>query len=142
MTITMLAKQIRFNTLITITFVALLSACGGQDISNSIRQDSQNSEDTSSNANENKKLSDITLSWSAPSAREDNQPISLSEIAGYKLYYGNEHRKYLKKINIKDGSSNGYTVRNLQSGTYYFALTTYDTAGRESAYSAEIIIVV
>lgn len=86
--------------------------------------------------------SQATLSWAAPSQREDNQPISLSEIAGYKIYYGTSRRNYSNNILIEDGDVDSYTVQNLESGTYYFALTTIDTDGRESQYSAEIEVIV
>ena len=84
----------------------------------------------------------IHLSWTAPLEREDNQPISLSEIAGYKVYYGTEENTYPHSIDISNGSANGHTIENLSSGIYYLTLTTYDTAGRESKPSDEIKIIV
>jgi len=84
----------------------------------------------------------IHLSWTAPLEREDNQPISLSEIAGYKVYYGTEKNAYPHSIDIADGAANGHTIENLSSGIYYLTLTTYDTAGRESKPSDEIRIIV
>jgi hypothetical protein len=84
----------------------------------------------------------IHLSWTAPLEREDNQPISLSEIAGYKVYYGTEENAYSHSVDISDGAANGHTIENLSSGIYYLTLTTYDTAGRESKPSEEIRIIV
>lgn len=84
----------------------------------------------------------IRLSWTAPLEREDNQPISLSEIAGYKVYYGTEENTYPHSIDISNGAANGHTIENLSSGVYYLTLTTYDTAGRESKPSDEIKIIV
>jgi cell division septation protein DedD len=79
--------------------------------------------------------SDINLSWTAPSEREDNQPISLSDIAGYKIYYGTNQDNYNNSVNVDDGTAEGYTFENFSSGTYYFVVTTLDTDGRESKYS-------
>ena len=87
-------------------------------------------------------FSDVTLSWVAPSEREDNNPMSLSEIAGYKVYYGATQGNYNNSININDGAAEGYTFNNLSSGTYYFVVTTYDREGRESKYSTVVQIVI
>jgi hypothetical protein len=84
--------------------------------------------------------SDVNLSWTAPSAREDESPISLSEIAGYKIYYGTTQGDYRSNIDINDGSAEGHTFIDFPAGTYYFVITTYDTEGRESQFSSEVII--
>jgi len=89
---------------------------------------------------ENTTTANITLSWVAPVAREDNSPLSLSAIAGYKIYYGTTPGKYPNSASINDGSATGYVFNNLTSATYYFVVTTIDTDGRESQYSTEITI--
>jgi hypothetical protein len=85
---------------------------------------------------------DVSLSWAAPAEREDNTPMSLSEIAGYKIYYGITHGQYTNSVDISDGTAENFTFANLPAGTYYIAVTTYDTDGRESQFSAEVQIVV
>ena len=85
---------------------------------------------------------DITLSWVAPSEREDNQPISLSDIAGYKIYYGTTRGNYDKSIDVNNSTAQSYTITNLPTGTYYLVITTKDTENRESQYSSEVIIVI
>jgi hypothetical protein len=77
---------------------------------------------------------DINLSWVAPAEREDGTPISMSEIAGYKIYYGTSQGQYTTSIDINDGSAEGYTITGLPSGTYYIVVTTYDVDGLESGY--------
>jgi hypothetical protein len=84
---------------------------------------------------------DITLSWVAPSEREDNTSIALSEIAGYKIYIGTTKGKYIGSVTINDGSATSYTFSNMSSGTFYFAITTRDTDGRESQYSKEVTVI-
>lgn len=86
-------------------------------------------------------VSDVSLSWVAPAEREDNTGISLSEIAGYKVYYGTTQGNYSDSVVINDGSATGHTFKDFPAGTYYFAVTTRDTEGRESQYSPEIKIV-
>jgi len=76
------------------------------------------------------------LSWNAPSTNTDGTPIS--GLAGYNLYVGNASRSYQQKINV--GNLTNYSVANLSDGsTYYFAVTAYNSAGQESAYSAEAV---
>jgi hypothetical protein len=84
----------------------------------------------------------VSLSWVAPAEREDNTPLSLSEIAGYKLYYGTKQGQYTNSIDINDSTAQNFTFTDLVAGTYYIAVTTYDTDGRESQYSSEVKIVV
>lgn len=85
-------------------------------------------------------LSNIILSWIAPAEREDNSPLSLSEIAGYRVYYGTVQGDYLNSIHIDDVSVDSHTFEVLSSSTYYIVMTTYDTDGRESLYSPELTI--
>ena len=86
--------------------------------------------------------SNAKLSWVAPSEREDNSGLSLSEIAGYRIYYGTESGNYQSQIDVNDGSAVDAQIFGIPRGTYYIALTTIDVDGRESAYSAEVIVTV
>lgn len=83
-------------------------------------------------------VSNVKLSWIAPSEREDNSGISLSEIAGYKIYYGTQKGKYTKSVYVNDGSADSHTIKSLSQGTYYFVITTRDSDGRESKYSSVV----
>lgn len=71
---------------------------------------------------------DVTLAW---------DPNSETDLAGYKLYYGNAPRTYGTIINV--GNVTTFTVTGLVGvGTYYFAVTAYNTAQQESLYSNEV----
>ncbi len=68
-----------------------------------------------------------------------------SDLAGYKIYYGTASRGSITNppsgyTNVIDlhNTSTSYTINNLADGTYYFAVTAYDTSNNESAYSAEV----
>jgi hypothetical protein len=65
------------------------------------------------------------LSWDA----------SQAGVTGYKVYYGTSSKSYTSKVDV--GMVSSYTVSNLPSGTYYFAVTAYDSTGNESTYSNE-----
>lgn len=78
-----------------------------------------------------------TLSWSAPHTNADGSP--LSDLAGFRVYYGTAHGKYSKSITVNSPSALRYTIENLPAGnTYYMTVTAFDTSGNESAASTEV----
>ena len=82
----------------------------------------------------------LGLSWTAPTTRADGTPISLSDIDGYRIYYGTSKGSHPNQVNITSGSVTSKTIGNLASGKkYYLAMTTYDNSGRESAKSPELV---
>jgi VCBS repeat-containing protein len=93
-------------------------------------------------ADESNTPADITLSWVAPAEREDNSALSLSAIAGYKVYYGTTQGQYSNSVAINDGTAVAYTFTGLPAGNNYFVLTTIDTEGRESQYSSVVTIII
>ena len=93
-------------------------------------------------ANNNSTVADIKLSWAAPAEREDNSSISLAEIAGYQVFYGQAQGQYPSSITINDGTAVGYTFTDFPAGTYYFVVTTVDSEGRESQFSSEVVIAI
>ncbi len=77
----------------------------------------------------------VSLSWDAPTTNEDGTP--LTDLAGYKIYYGTSSGTYTQNVNV--GNVATYTVSSLTDGlTYYFAVKAYDTASSESRYSNEV----
>src|ERR1700690_1811631 len=79
--------------------------------------------------------SSVTLTWTPPTTNTDGTP--LTDLAGYNVYYGTSSRSYGSPVNV--GNAITYTVTNLTPGSYYFAVTAYDTSGNESAYSNEVL---
>jgi hypothetical protein len=74
-----------------------------------------------------------TLAWNAPTTNTDG--TLLTDLAGYKIYYGTSSGNYTSVIDA--GNATTYTITNLSPGAYYFAVTSYDISGIESAYSGE-----
>lgn len=72
-----------------------------------------------------------TLSWDAPTTRTDGSP--LTNLAGYRLRYGNSSGNYPNTITITNPGLTSYVVNNLASGTWFFVLAAYDSAGLESS---------
>jgi hypothetical protein len=128
------------KTLFLIFLMLQITACNnGGTVETATDDTFIESVDNSPEGSETTGLTDVSLSWAAPSEREDSKPLSLSEIAGYKIYYGTSTKAYSDHIIIDHGSTDSYTFNNLTAGAYYFAITTFDTAGRESQHSTEII---
>ena len=116
----------RLGYLLALILVLPLVACSGGDGGSS-------SSSSSSSAK---------LSWVAPSAREDNSVLILSDIAGFRIYYGARSGDYSNTVDIKDHTATQAVLAGLPSGTYFIAVTTVDVDGRESLYSAEVVITV
>lgn len=71
-----------------------------------------------------------TLSWNAPSQRTDGTP--LTDLAGFRVYYGNSGSDLRYVIEIKDPGARSWVIENLTAGTWYFAATAFDISGAES----------
>ncbi|MGO9145552.1 MAG: fibronectin type III domain-containing protein, partial [Desulfomonilia bacterium] len=62
---------------------------------------------------------------------------SVSDVAGYKAYYGTASHNYQSHVDA--GTFTSVEIDGLSAGiTYYFAVTAYDNSGNESAYSQEV----
>jgi hypothetical protein len=75
-----------------------------------------------------------TLTWTAPTQNEDG--TALTDLAGYKIYWGTTSGNYSNSVTINDRDATSYVVDNLPSGTYEFVATSFNTSGVESRYSA------
>jgi F5/8 type C domain/Domain of unknown function (DUF5060)/Fibronectin type III domain len=79
----------------------------------------------------------VQLAWDAP-VQANGTPVS--NVAGYKLYYGSQSGQYQTVVSV--GLTTTYTMKDLSAGpTYYFAVKAYDSTGTESAFSNEISVI-
>lgn len=87
----------------------------------------------------NANAGDVTLEW---------DPNTETDLAGYRIYYGNAARpldatpmtfQYSAVVDVKNVTT--FKIENLADGTWYFAATAYNTAGLESLYSNEVFTV-
>ncbi len=60
-------------------------------------------------------------------------PNTESDMAGYKVYYGNSSGSLATSLDV--GNVTQYTLNLTDGQTYYFAVTAYDTSGIESGFS-------
>lgn len=76
-----------------------------------------------------------SLSWVAPTEREDGSLLSPDEIAGYRVYWGAETENYQNQINVEGNTTS--IEYDFPIGDTFLVVTTIDTDGRESLYSIE-----
>ncbi|GAB4388021.1 MAG: hypothetical protein Kow0025_04900 [Thermodesulfovibrionales bacterium] len=82
---------------------------------------------------------EITLAWTAPATNTDGSP--LSDLAGYKVYYGTSSGNYSQSRDA--GNVSTYQLTGLNAGSnYYIVVTAYNSTGAESGYSNEISVAV
>jgi len=78
-----------------------------------------------------------TLSWTAPTTRVDGSP--LTNLAGYKIFYGRMTGLYDYEIAIDNPGVVTYVVEDLVSGDWYFTVDAFDADGLESDRSNEVL---
>lgn len=81
----------------------------------------------------------VTLNWVAPTENVDGS--ALTDLAGYRIYYGDQSRAYTEELAVANPAATEQNVE-LRSGSYYFAMTALDADGNESSYSNEVVMVV
>lgn len=111
----------RARLLLHLVLVVSISACGSGGGSVSERQYG---------------LGSATLSWTPPTQNLDGSP--LTDLAGYKIYYGNKPGNYDSSIHVDNPGLTIYVVEYLTPNTYYFVLTAINSSGVESRFSNEV----
>jgi hypothetical protein len=80
----------------------------------------------------------VTLSWLPPTENADGTP--LTDLAGYKIRYGQEPRSYETVINVSSAGLTTYVVEGLVPSTYHFTISAYRATGAESDFSNEAVV--
>jgi Putative Ig domain len=78
-------------------------------------------------------IGNATLSWTPPTTNTDGS--TLTNLAGYRIYYGLNATQMVNTIQIANAGVSTYVVEDLAPGTYYFTVRAYTTGGTESANS-------
>ena len=77
-----------------------------------------------------------TLDWAPPTENSDGSV--LTNLAGYTVYYGTSPGNLTQSVKVSNPGLSAYTVTDLPSGTWYFVVTSYTSAGIESARSGVV----
>ena len=79
--------------------------------------------------------SGFTLTWDAPLTNSDGTP--LTDLAGYRIYIGNEPGNYHEIIELNNLGVTIYVFDQLPPGIYFVAVTAVNQSGNESLPSEE-----
>ncbi len=82
--------------------------------------------------------SSVTLSWIPPTENEDGTP--LTNLAGYRIRYGDRSGSYSKTISVTNPGLAAYVIDGLLPETHYFVMSSVNSSGVESQYSNEHVI--
>lgn len=77
-----------------------------------------------------------TVSWDPPTTNTDGSP--LTDLAGYKIYYGTAPGNYSEVVDVSNPGMTSYIIENLLPGDWYFAMTAYNASGVESSLTQEL----
>lgn len=77
----------------------------------------------------------LALSWQPPTENTDGS--ALTNLKGYKIYYGTSPGNYDQTVTIDNAGISSYVIENLSGGTYYVAISAVSTNGAESDLSGE-----
>jgi hypothetical protein len=75
----------------------------------------------------------VTLSWMPPTENTDGSP--LTDLSGYKIYYGTSAGALTNSITVATAGISSYIVEDLSPATWYFAITAVTASGEESTFS-------
>lgn len=78
----------------------------------------------------------LSLTWAAPVTNSDGTPVS--DLAGYRVYYGTASGFYTDSVTISNPATTGTTISNLPAATYYVIVRAFNSANTESLASAEV----
>src|SRR3984885_9367706 len=137
----MLRSTVAWRSLATLIVIGALTACGGGGGSAGTASSSGavaplSSSDSPASSPSSAATSSIgaaTLSWAAPDENTDGS--ALTNLAGYRIYFGTSADALDQVIDIPSVGITTYVVDDLNSGTYYFSIRAYNTVGAESALS-------
>ena len=75
----------------------------------------------------------VEIAWTPPTTNTDGSV--LTDLAGYNIYYGTSPTALSQTVRIANAGVTDYIFSGLTSGTWYFAVTAFTSAGAESVPS-------
>ncbi|MFL0796096.1 MAG: hypothetical protein K6L73_01240 [Cellvibrionaceae bacterium] len=113
--------------------LVLINCGGGGGSSTKAASDSGSSEDI---------IEEVApkLTWTPPSTRENGDPLSPGEIAGYYLHSINNRTNDEQIIYVEEDGTSSVTLKDFSSGSYEVSIATIDTDGLRSDFSEPVDI--
>lgn len=81
-----------------------------------------------------------SLSWTPPTTNTNG--TQLSNLAGYRIYYGTSPSTLTRTVQVSGAGMTRYVVSDLSPATYYFSIRAYSSTGAESSNSNVVTKVV
>jgi hypothetical protein len=78
----------------------------------------------------------VTLSWTSPTLNTNG--TNTTDLAGYRIYYGSKSTQLNQVVTVEGAGVTDYAFRELAAGTWYFAVTAYNSDKVESGLSAVV----
>jgi hypothetical protein len=69
------------------------------------------------------------LSWNAPLQRQNSESLTMNDLAGYVINYGQDPEDLDQTVYVNDAYVMKYTVNDLSDGTWYFSVQAKDSSG-------------
>jgi len=114
--------------------IAVQLSQGSHIITASITDSSNQTTSENIDYNINGSFGVATFSWTAPTENTDNS--QLTDLAGFKIYYGLTENELVNSISINSVETTSYVIENLSTEqTYFFAVTAVNELGVESEKS-------
>lgn len=123
-----------FHVIIVLALALAMTACSLEKSADNTNTSASGTGSTSGSTES------VNLAWTAPATRSDGDYLSPNELAGYKVYMGSSPNNLTPLVDLNDNQATGFTVNNLEAGSYYFAVSAYDQDGLESGFSQVIRI--
>lgn len=76
------------------------------------------------------------LTWTPPTTNTNGS--TLTDLAGYTIYYGTSPSSLTQQVKVTNVGLTNYVVTGLTSGTWYFAVAAYTSAGQQSSLSSVV----
>ena len=77
-----------------------------------------------------------TLSWNPPTENDDGS--SLTDLTGYRIYYGRDPNLLTRMIVVSNPGLTRYVVDNLAPANWHFTMTSVNSSGVESSRSPTV----
>jgi hypothetical protein len=110
-----------------LVIICALSGCDGSS------QQPPGSADNAALPSSSSSAGAVTLSWLPPTTNTNG--TTLTDLAGYRIYYGQSPTAMTEVIDISNAGLTAYMVENLSAGTWYFAVKAVTSTGTESSLS-------
>lgn len=131
-------KRTRLSILWLATLIAAFALAGCDDSSDtaSVNTPADSTDETTGNAVNVATNDTATLSWVAPLARTDGESLTMGELQGYIIRYGQSPSSLNSHVAISAASDMKYTINSLGAGSWYFTVQVVDVNGLVSPPSS------